>query len=114
MSLATLLTPPDINNSGSLSEFSFSNQDEHRKIALAVQAQKNLQLVIYPLDPIEPYGIEQWFQLHQQAHNDMSNALNIANFDISEVDFKNRDQLQAWLWLHFTMHQEAAQMLGLN
>jgi hypothetical protein len=114
MSLATLLTPIDVNNEASISEFSFANQDQHRLIVMQSHVQKNITLTDYPLDPIVPYGLAQWFQLHQQAHNDMSNALNVSNFDISDVDFRDRDQLQAWLWLHFTMHQEAAQLLGLT
>lgn len=114
MSLATLLTPPNVSDTGWLNEFAFANMDEHRKIAMATQAKNNIQLTVYPLDPIEPYGFNAWLGLHQQAHNDMANALGIDNFDISDVDFRNQDQMQAWLWLHFSMHQEAAQKLGLT
>lgn len=114
MSLATLLNVPSAADARSLSEWSFSNQDQHRQIVDALAAQKNIVVQLYPLDPIPSYGLVGWFQNHQQAHNDMANALNIALFDLSDVDFKDSEQLAAWVRLHFDMHQQAAQILGFS
>jgi hypothetical protein len=50
--------------------------------------------------------------LHQQAHNDLSNALGTTLFDISEVNFSNPDEAAAWAFLHYNMHQDAANALG--
>jgi hypothetical protein len=114
MSLATLLNIPTAGDFRTLNEMSFSNQDQHRQIARAVQAQQGIALNVYPLDPIPAYDLTGWLQLHQQAHNDMASVLNIGNYDLSSLDFQNQGQVAAWVRLHFSMHQQAAQILGLN
>jgi hypothetical protein len=112
MSLAVLRTAPDLKNQRSIDEFSFSNQDEHQRLIRAIAAQGGASLNIYPLDPIPVYAAIEWAQTHQQAHNDLSNALGTTLFDISEVNFSNPDEAAAWAFLHYNMHQDAANALG--
>jgi hypothetical protein len=114
MSLATLLNIPDFNNLRSVTEWSFSNQAQHLAIVQQSFVKFNQQLTLYPLDPFPVGNVSGWLQLHQQAHNDMASVLNIENFDLSSVDFRKPDELTAWARLHFDMHQQAAQILGLN
>lgn len=114
MSLATLLNIPALDDSRSLGEFSFSNQDQHRQIADAVMRSMGTQLNIYPLDPIPMYAIGAWLGLHQRAHDDMASALGVQNFDLSSVDFKDEQQMAAWIRLHFNSHQQAATILGIS
>jgi hypothetical protein len=114
MSLATLLNTPDMGNLPSVFEWSFSNQAQHLAIVQQSFVKFNQQLTLYPLDPFPVGNVTGWLQLHQQAHNDFASVLNIENFDLSSVDFRNKDQLDAWVRLHFDMHQQAAQILGLN
>ena len=112
MSLAILRIAPDIKDPRSIDAFSFSNQDEHQRLVRAIAAQGGAPLTIYPLDPIPVYAAVFWAQLHQQAHNDLSNALGTALYDISDVNFTNPDQAEAWAFLHYNMHQDAANALG--
>lgn len=114
MSLATLLNIPIPGDARSFSEVSFSNMDQHRLIVNALASQKGIMVQLYPLDPIPVYGVTAWLQNHQQAHNDMSNALGIELFDLSDVDFRDREQLAVWTRLHFDMHQQAASILGIG
>ena len=114
MSLATLLNVPSLDDPRTWSEFSFSNQDQHRQIATAVMDQLGVQLNVYPLDPIPPHNVGVWLGLHQQAHNDMESTLGIQGFDLSSVDFRDERQMAAWIRLHFTSHQQAASILGIS
>lgn len=114
MSLATLLNAPSLDDDRSFSEWSFSNADQHLQIVNALAAQRGVIIQLYPLDPIPRFAIEAWVQNHQQAHNDMASSLNIDLFDISDVDFRDRSQVEAWTRLHFDMHVQAAQILRLN
>jgi hypothetical protein len=112
MSLAVLRVAPNLNDQRSIDAFSFSNQDEHQRLVRAIAVQGGAALTIYPLDPIPVYAATFWAQLHQQAHNDLSNALGTSLFDISEVNFSNPDEAAAWAFLHYNMHQDAANALG--
>lgn len=92
--------------------FSFSNQDEHFKTAQAILAQKNVTLPIYPVDPINFDALGIWLQNHQQMHNAMNGLLNTSGSDLTAVDFRNPEQVAAWIELHFAEHQRWVQILG--
>ena len=110
--LANLYNVPKDENE--LAQFSFSNNDEHVKLAAAMLSQKNIQLPIYVLDPLLPANKDIWLSVHQDLHNAIDIALGIAGNDLSDVDFHNPEQLSAWIWLHAQEHMQAAQKLGIT
>lgn len=99
-------TPPE------LAIFSFSNQDEHFQAAQAVLTQKGVLLPLYPVDPINFDALGVWLQNHQQMHNDMNGLLGTSGSDLTDVDFRNPAQAEAWTTLHFMEHQRWVQILG--
>lgn len=96
-----------------LQQFSFANNDEHVRINEAVLKQRNIQLPTYILDPISASDPSNWLYMHQNIHNLMDSVLGIAGNDLSDVDFKNPEQLSSWIWLHAQEHYQAAQILGI-
>ena len=115
MGLATLLnlpTTPEL-----LTQFSFANQDSHRKIAAAAFAQKNgVVLPVYPVDPIPLFGggIQVFGYNHQVMHDAMDALLGIQGQDLTGLNFENEAQLSAWIQQHFIEHYQAETMLGVT
>lgn len=97
--------------------FSFSNQDEHVKAVIAVFKKYNVNLQYYPLDPMPSIeqGRDLWANQHQAMHNDLDSVLGLdAGPDLSNIDWRNREQLVVWSQLHAPRHQLYAQVLGLT
>lgn len=114
MGLATLLnlpTTPEL-----ITQFSFANADSHQKIAAALQAKMTIIIPVYPLDPIPPTqeGLLDWGLNHQNAHNAQNEPLGIQGDDITAIDFKNEEQLAAWVQQHFIEHYLAETKLGVT
>jgi len=97
-----------------LHQFAFANADQHR-LQTARLREYGVDLTDYILDPI-PQGedLETWLQVHQQAHLQVNTVLGIAGNDLSDVDFKNPDQVASWVWLHAQEHRQAAEKLGIT
>lgn len=96
------------------SEFSFHNQNEHVNIVNLVLAKKGVSLPMYLLDPLSPDDPEEFLRIHQQAHNDFTGVLGIFGVDLTDVDFRDPEQLASWITLHGEEHRQAAQILGLE
>lgn len=96
--------------------FLFQHAADHQEILQAVQSQKQTQLVVrvlYPLDLNDKKAVEDWLEEHQQSHTDFDSILGIPGNDLTGVDFKNKNQLRAWIWLNASEHQNARQLLGI-
>lgn len=93
--------------------FSFSNQDEHFKVAQAIQNREGINIPTYPVDPINFDALGIWLQNHQQMHNNVNSVLGTPGVDLTEVDFRNEAQVESWSFLHFTEHQNWARILGI-
>jgi len=109
------LIPSDEQRTGT---FSYSNQDEHTKAAIAVFKKYGLNLQLYALDPMPPLGSElrgTWAYQHQAMHNDLDSVLGLGGGpDLSSVDWNDREQLVVWTQLHAPRHLLYAQTLGLT
>lgn len=73
-----------------------------------------VSLTEYSLDPIPTNDFSSWLQWNQESHTEMNGVLGLQGSDLEEVDFKNLQQLQPWIWLHFLEHQSAEQTLGID
>lgn len=112
MTLATLYNIP--NDENSLAEFSFTNADEHTKIARAVLTNYAVTLPLFVLDPVPLFDMGAWLYQHQQAHNQQNSVLGIAGNDLTDVDFTSPDQIANWIQLHVAEHIQAANILRLT
>lgn len=90
----------------------FHHRQSHDAIVSAING-KGGKLVEYQLDPVTLDRITDWLDRDQQAHNDMNAALGTQGADLTEVDFANANQVQAWIWLEFQEHQRAEAALGI-
>lgn len=111
MSLPLLLN--DFEDARELAWWLHNNSSEHRQILTAIQQQANIELASYPISSMSPADRSGWLWRHQQMHNDMNAVLGIAGNELSDVDFKQAHQVQAWLALHFEEHLQARQKLGI-
>jgi hypothetical protein len=113
--LATLLNLPRDQNL--IGQFSFANQDSHRKIAAAVFAQmKGMIIPQYALDPIPLFqgGLLTWGLNHQATHNVQNEILGIQGEDLTSLDFQDEAQLSSWIQQHFIEHYQAEAKLGVT
>lgn len=111
MSISSLLNVPETQQHWD--QWSLNHRISHDNIVQAINKQKKLQLQAYLLDPIPSSAIADWLERNQQAHTDMNGALKLQNSDLSEVDFKNKEQLKAWIYEHWQQHQAAARALRI-
>ena len=112
MALAPLYNIPD--SPETLSVFGFHNQDMHRQIVNAIAATRNIDLPLYPIDPVTTNDLAGWAEIHQALHADFTQVLGIVGSDFSSLDFNDPAQLSAWIFLHAAEHTQAADMLGLS
>jgi hypothetical protein len=97
-----------------MSQFSFANNDSHVRINNAIHAKYNYVIPTYVLDPIPFHDLPAWLNTHQNIHDYVDSALGIAGNDLSDVDWRNTDQLESWIWLHAQEHYQAETSLGIG
>lgn len=110
MGLAGILNVPETEQD--FLTWGFKNAELHLRIETRLQG-LGVSLVPYILDPIPLFDTDGWLARHQQAHDDFNGVLNISGADLSTVDFKNREELEAWILLHEQEHLLANQILGI-
>ena len=112
MSLPALYNVP-LTEEG-LYRFAFENQQHHNNVlSYLAQQGKISNPTNYPLDPMPLFAINEWLWKHQQVHNVMNAAVGNIGSDLTSVDFKNEEQLTAWIETHAREHQDIAQLTGV-
>lgn len=109
--LVYLLTPPETPQDWAA--WSFHHRTDHDEIRAAIQAQKGENLPAYVLDPIPFFAFETWLERNGQTHVEMNGALGIQGADLETLDPESKEQLAAWIWVHYNEHQNARQALGI-
>lgn len=104
-----------------LNTFSWNNQTHHIDVYNAIFRQTTPTsgfgqghiTTLYTLDPIPTFDIKSWLWRHQDMHNSVNAALGINGFDLTDMDFQNRQSLQAWIFNHYAEHYQWANKLGV-
>lgn len=109
MGLPTVLYPPP--DERGFDTWFFDNHAQHVSINQAA-AKQNLQIGSYLIYPATLASITDFLEQHQRWHNDMNAALGIAGNDLSQVDFNNDKEKDAWMFLHYQEHLAAVTKLG--
>lgn len=112
--LAALLDIPP--GQAGMNTFLWQHGNDHLEILQGVQAQFQIQLVerpLYILNVKDEIDVQTWLELHQQSHDDFDSVLGIVGNDLTSVDFKNPQQVKAWIWLNAQEHQNARQILEI-
>ncbi len=112
MALATLYNVPGTVNE--LNIFSFSNMDEHNKIAAAIASKYSISVPSFVLDPIPLNDMGVWLQQHQVLHNIMNGVLGTNSDDLTDINFRDPNQLSQWIWLHAQEHYQTGALLHLQ
>lgn len=68
----------------------------------------------YVLDPISADDPRQFLLDHQNSHNAINSALGTVGNDLQDVEFRDREQLAAWVNLNFTEHEQWSTALGVS
>lgn len=73
-----------------------------------------LSLPEFVLEPIDRDNTNTWEEQHQIMHQNQNALLGIEGYDLSSVDFNDRDNLTAWIQLNAIEHREAEDLLRLS
>lgn len=101
-------TPDELNS------WAFSHMAHHRDIIRVIYLATGTNLTEYPLDPIDPSNMGAWIYQHQLMHQDMDAILDIAGYDLTDVDWKDQGQLAGWVLLNSIEHTQAANILRIG
>jgi hypothetical protein len=112
MPLADLQNLP--NSAEDWSVWSYSHRDQHNLIRNAIQASYGTNLNFYPIDPIDLSDFDIFLNYNQQAHDDMNGVLGTRGSDLLQLDYKDKRQLQAWIYLHYQEHYTASAALKVT
>lgn len=112
MSLATLLYPPPTDRG--MDEWLFANVQHHRTITDAIASQRGVRIAEQNIWPVGKGDWRNFLRRHQEWHDAINGALGVPGVDLQSLDFNNKQQVDAWIWLHFVSHRAWAQALGLG
>ena len=93
---------------GGLAFWLRAHQDAHRG---AAQATNTFLPVIDPFDVNNETARETWLADHARAHNEVNAYLKIAGADLTELNWNNPAEVQAWVDLNFLEHEQWASSL---
>ena len=106
-------TPHD---AGTLKEFSAIHQADHFEITREVFEKLSIATIIQqPLDPIPvELGLDllTWLMNHQFLHNEVNGYLGLPGYDLTGVDFRNREQLLIWTRYNALEHYNMTEALA--
>ncbi len=94
--------------------WSVHHRQDHDLIRQAIQQQGGPNLPQYPLDPIALDQPQQFLAWNQEAHSEMNGVLRAQGSDLEDVDFNDRRQMEAWIFLHYQEHLTAGDRLGVG
>jgi hypothetical protein len=102
------------NDAGSLLEWSSLHQKDHFEIAQTIfNKYSGTSIILLPIDPVPiQFDMLTWAMNHQTMHNEMDNVVGLAGFDLTSINFAQRDQLLIWMNLHALEHFNVWQRLS--
>ena len=102
------------NDEASRNRFSFDNFGEHLKIQRAILARHNLNLPLFPIDPIPLFDLLTWARIHQSMHASANGVLKLSGFDLTGVDFRKPEEVVVWTQNHGQEHLALSRALRLS
>ena len=88
--------------------------DEHRKIQQAIFTKRNINLPLFPLDPIALDDLDSWARNHQSMHSAPLEILGLQGNDLTRVDFTKTEDIIVFVQIHAMEHRLIAAALGLT
>lgn len=115
MPLAQLAAVPKTN--ADLQAWQFANVANHRDIIRLTLATRGIvlqEVPLQPFDPNDPSSFEAFLNSHQALHAAQDAALGLPNYNLSELDWNQPNQLAWWVQQHYSDHQAASSLLGVS
>lgn len=107
--LVNLLNIPKSNKDWE--SWSLSHKLHHDEIRQAIETQKSVNLTQFILDPINKD--HEWLKRNSETHQGMNGVLGLQGSDLDDLDFKNKEQLESWIYAHWLEHSDAAAALKI-
>lgn len=95
-------------------QWSFAHMAHHRDIAERIYVLIKVALPEYIIDPIDVNDVGTWEYQHQIMHDNENQILGIQGQDLTGVDWKNQNELTAWIWLNASEHYQASAILEVG
>ncbi len=98
-------------------EWAFAHSVHHLDVNNRIYDTRQIALPFYlldPFDPKDPNSAEAWAYNHELMHQNQNQVLGIDGFDLSTVDWSNRNQVAAWIQLNANEHYQAATILQVG
>lgn len=95
-------------------KWAWNHGANHYDLVAAVQDQKNQQLQIFVMSPVDPDNLGLWLYQHQTMHNQVNAALGTPGYDLLSLDWDDPDQFAQWLRLNGDEHQRLSAALGVG
>jgi hypothetical protein len=92
--------------------WAWDHRTSHDRIRQKIQAVKGIVLLDYQVEPMSPNTLDLFLYNNSQMHDDMNTTLNLTSVDLTDVDFKDPKQVEAWITLHYQEHYNAEAVLG--
>ena len=112
MAIASLFQAP--RSEPEFAEWSFANMAHHRDIFAAIYRDSGDQLTEYAIDPIDHGNLNLWLYQHQAMHDQQNQVTGIAGYNLTGVDWNDREDLRAWISQHADEHFRIATLLGVS
>lgn len=94
--------------------WAFAHAAHHRDINAAIYRLVGISLPEFVLDPLNPNDMGPWIYQHQSMHNNQNSLLSIEGFDLTDVDWKDQNQLAGFCFLNAVEHREAGTILSIG
>ena len=114
-SVATLFEVPSSPQTFML--WNSAHATHHRDIIRVIYQNYGVTLPEYMLDPLNPLdetALNNWLYVHQAMHANQDQVLGIAGYDLSDVDWTDRDNLSFWIQQNANEHYQAANILEIG
>lgn len=95
-------------------EWAFAHMAHHRDIAEKIYVLVKLALPEYILDPIDINDTSTWEYQHQLMHDNQNAILGIDGQDLTGINWKDQNELAAWVFLNFNEHYQASNILEVG
>jgi hypothetical protein len=95
-------------------QWSFAHMAHHRDINARIYLLIATALPEYLLDPIDMNDPGQWEYQHQLMHDNFNALLGIQGQDLTDIDWKDQNLLNAWIFLNGSEHYQASQILEIG